>query len=77
MNMENLNEIIKNIVIEKPWLIPLFIWLIIWKMIALWKSARNNHLIFFIVVMFLNTLGILEIGYILYLYITKSKKIKS
>lgn len=74
--MENLNEIVKNIVIEKPWLIPLFIWLIIWKMIALWKSARNNHLIFFIVVMFLNTLGILEIGYLLYLYITKSKKIK-
>jgi len=45
--------------------ILLIIWSIIWKGIALWKAARNNHLIWFIIMMFVNTAGILEIIYIL------------
>jgi hypothetical protein len=52
-----------------PWLIPviivLAIWDTVWKMIALWKSARNNHLVWFIFIGILNTIGILPIIYIL------------
>jgi hypothetical protein len=48
---------------------PLILFLIIlellWKMIALWKSARNNHLVWFICIGLFNTLGILPIIYIL------------
>ncbi len=51
------------------WLMPLIIvlslWSIIWKMIAMWKSARNNDLAWFIVIAIVNTLGILPIIYIL------------
>ena len=48
------------------WLIPLIVWSIIWKGIALWKSARNNQLAWFVVMLVLNTAGILEIIYLLF-----------
>lgn len=40
------------------------IWTIVWKAIALWKAARNNHIAWYIVLLIVNTLGILEIIYI-------------
>lgn len=48
-----------------PWIIIfLAIWTIPWKGVALWKSARLNHWIWFVVFLVVNTLGILEILYI-------------
>ncbi|MDH7517465.1 MAG: DUF5652 family protein [Candidatus Thermoplasmatota archaeon] len=46
------------------WLIPLIIWELIWKGIALWKSGRNNQLKWFIAIFILNTIGILPIIYL-------------
>jgi hypothetical protein len=40
------------------------IWTLVWKAIALWKAARNDHKVWYIVMMIVNTLGILEIIYI-------------
>lgn len=40
------------------------LWTLIWKGIALWKSCKKNHYIWFILFLILNTLGILEILYI-------------
>ena len=52
-----------------PWLIPvivvLAIWDSVWKLIAMWKAARNNHLAWFICIFIFNTIGILPIIYIL------------
>jgi hypothetical protein len=52
-----------------PWLIPLIaivaIWDTVWKLIAMWKAARNNHLAWFICIFIFNTIGILPIIYIL------------
>lgn len=45
-------------------LILIFVWSAIWKFVALWKSARNNHLIWFVVIAIVNTFGIIEILYI-------------
>ena len=39
-------------------------WTLPWKGVALWKSARNKHLVWFIVMLIVNTLAILEIIYI-------------
>lgn len=39
-------------------------WSLIWKGLALWKSARKNSQVWFIVLLIVNTLGILEILYI-------------
>ena len=40
------------------------VWSLIWKGIALWKAGRNEHLVWFIVLFLVNTLGILPIIYI-------------
>jgi len=52
-----------------PWLIPvilvLTLWDAVWKLIALWKSARNDHLVWYICIAVFNTIGILPIIYIL------------
>jgi len=45
-------------------LVIIIVWSLIWKAIALWKSARKKHLVWFIVLLIVNTLGILEILYI-------------
>ena len=47
------------------------IWSIVWKGLALWRAARTDSKIWFVVFLVVNTLGILEI---LYLYIFSKKK---
>ncbi len=51
----------------------LIIWTIPWKGIALWKSARNNHKWWFIAMLLVNSLAILEIIYIF--GFSKNKKV--
>ena len=46
-------------------IILLTIWEGVWKLIALWKSARHGQLAWFICVAMFNTVGILPILYIL------------
>lgn len=50
------------------------IWSSIWKGIALWKAARNDSLAWFIALLVVNTLGILEIIYIFAIGNRKSSK---
>lgn len=45
-------------------LIVTTVWSAIWKGFALWKSARKSHKAWFIALLILNTLGVLEILYI-------------
>jgi ABC-type multidrug transport system fused ATPase/permease subunit len=45
-------------------LVLVLIWSLVWKAIALWKAARKGHLVWFIILLVVNTLGILEILYI-------------
>ena len=45
-------------------LIILLVWIIIWKALALWKAARRNQPVWFIILLVVNTMGILEILYI-------------
>lgn len=48
-----------------PWLLALVItWSLFWKGIALWKSARKSSPIWFVALLVVNTIGILEILYI-------------
>ena len=42
----------------------LVIWTIPWKGYALWLAAKRNQKVWFIVILILNTMGILEIFYI-------------
>jgi methionyl-tRNA synthetase len=54
------------------WLIiTILAWSFLWKLLALWKSARKNQIVWFIVLALVNTVGILEI---LYIYIFSETK---
>ncbi len=50
------------------------IWTLVWKGLALWKSSKKNHLIWFIALLIVNTVGILEI---LYIFIFSKMSLKS
>jgi hypothetical protein len=45
-------------------LVPLVLWSLVWKGWALWRAAKNDSKPWFIVLLVVNTLGILEILYI-------------
>ncbi|MFC1728031.1 DUF5652 family protein [Nanoarchaeota archaeon] len=60
--------------LANPWLVALIsLWTIPWKGFALWKAARNRQLVWFIALLVLNTLAILEIVYIFFF----QKKVKA
>jgi hypothetical protein len=63
--MENAQTICERFQMLMPILIVFGIWEAVWKLIALWKAGRNNHLAWFICIALLNTAGILPIIYIL------------
>lgn len=45
-------------------LVIVFVWTLFWKGLALWKSARNNHSVWFVILLVVQTFGIVEILYV-------------
>ena len=56
-------------------LFVIYIWSVIWKGLALWRAAKLGQRNWFIGILILNTLGILEIAY-LFFFATKRMKLK-
>lgn len=55
----------EKIFLENPWIfIVIFIWTLPWKGVALWVAARRGHIGWFLALLILNTLAILDILYI-------------
>lgn len=54
--------------LTSPWFWPIFtlllVWAFVWKGLALWHSARNGQRNWFIALLLMNTLGIVEICYL-------------
>lgn len=53
--------------------IPIMLWSVAWKGWALWKAARAESKIWFVILLLVNTMGILDILYIFVL--GKEKKV--
>ena len=47
-------------------LFPLLLWSLVWKGLALWRAARSSQRNWFIVLLVVNTLGVLEIFYLFF-----------
>lgn len=63
---------------NNPWIMALVIlWVLPWKAVSLWKAVKNNSKPWFVVLLVLNTLGILEILYIFIFGKKKSASISS
>ncbi|MDP4239544.1 MAG: DUF5652 family protein [Bacteroidota bacterium] len=62
-------ERLQQLMVTFSWLIPFIaicvLWDSVWKVIGMWKAARNNHLVWFICIAIFNTMGILPIIYLL------------
>lgn len=64
----------EEFILKNQWILLLIIaWVLPWKGVALWLAARNNQKKWFIVLLVLNTLAILEITYIFYFSKKKPK----
>lgn len=51
-------------ILQNPWAFGLLIaWSLVWKGLALWRAARRGEKAWYLVLLVLNTLGILEIIY--------------
>lgn len=61
--MSNIMQILNP---NSPILYMIIAWSVIWKGIALWHSARNKQLVWYIALLIVNTVGILEIFYIFF-----------
>ena len=52
--------------IASPWFYLVLIWSAVWKGLGLWRSARNRHLVWFIFILIVNSVGILPIIYLIF-----------
>jgi hypothetical protein len=51
-------------IISLPGFLLLMVWIAVWKGWALWKASKKDNRAWFIALLIINTLGILEILYI-------------
>lgn len=68
MHMSNIPEWFNNIYV----ILPLLVWTGFWKGLALWHAARRAESTWFIVLLVIQTVGILEI-----VYLFRAGKLKS
>lgn len=65
----------EEFLLQNQWvLLLILIWTLPWKGVALWKASRQNQRNWFIFLLVLNTLAILEIIYIFYFSKPKLKE---
>lgn len=76
MDLNTLNDLLNNPANQFT-LLLLLVWSLIWRGVALWKSARNNQRNWFVAFLVLNTFGILEIIYIFYFDKNKRRESKN
>ena len=58
---------------QSLFIILLLVWSLAWKGVALWKAARNGDKVWYVLLLVLNTAGILEIFYIFFFSGKKDK----
>ena len=57
--------IVEQFLVENPLItLLLILWVIPWKGVALWKAARKSQEWWFVILLIVNTLAVLEILYI-------------
>lgn len=53
-------------------LLMIILWEVLWKGLGLWRAGRRNQPVWFVLILLLNTLGILPI---VYLIVTRPRKV--
>lgn len=68
--MDQLQTLLNN----QPLFLLILVWSLVWKGLALWRAAKRGDKIWYIVMMVVNLLGLVEI---IYLLVTNKKEEKS
>jgi len=63
----------EDLFLQSYWILLIGLWTLPWKGVALWKAARRREKSWFISLLVLNTLAVLEILYI-FVFSRKKKK---
>jgi len=66
----------QDFLLSTPILLLILAWTLPWKGVALWKAANNRQKGWFVALLVLNTLAILEIIYIFYFAKKKTETIE-
>jgi hypothetical protein len=53
-----------NLLVLLAVLVPLVIWSFFWKAVGLWFSSKNGNKVWFVVFLFVNLAGLLELYYL-------------
>ncbi|TEB06015.1 hypothetical protein Psch_03057 [Pelotomaculum schinkii] len=61
-----MNNVLQILQPNNPLFYLVIAWAVIWKGIALWHAARNRQLAWYIALLIVNTIGILEIVYLIF-----------
>lgn len=61
-----MNNILQILQPNNPLFYLIIAWAVIWKGIALWHAAHNRQLAWYIALLVVNTVGILEIIYLIF-----------
>ena len=72
--MESVNLLSELAGVSPFWIALAIIWTLVWKGLALWRSAELRQKWWFISILFINTLGILEIIYLF--FVAKNYKVE-
>ncbi len=72
---ENIFQLSGQIAGLPVWAVAIImVWSLVWKGLALWKSSRLNKPVWFVVLLVINSFGILEILYLFVFSEIKSKR---
>ena len=66
MTVESINILADWAGVHPLLIAALLIWSLVWKGLALWKAAGLRHKYWFVALLLVNALGILEIIYLLF-----------
>ena len=72
--MESLNLLANWIDVNPLLIAAMIVWTLFWKGLALWKSAGLRQKYWFVAILLVNTLGILEIIYLF--FVTRNYKVE-
>lgn len=64
MNIESLSILATWAGVHPLWIVGAIIWTLVWKGLALWRAAELRQKWWFVAILLINTLGILEIIYL-------------
>lgn len=59
------------------WIFVVLLWSLFWKGLALWHSAQRKEPVWFVIILIVNTIGILEIIYLFAIAKLKFKELFS